>query len=93
MVIVGDRGITQSRIDEELRGIEGLQWIGALRSRFDVTYVVRTRVIKDQSAMSASEAVERHKDLGAVGLSGIVRDRLGPYFSIRTRRSFALKID
>jgi hypothetical protein len=33
VVIVGDRGmITQARIDEELRGIEGLDWIGALRS-------------------------------------------------------------
>ena len=33
VVIVGDRGmITQARIDEELRGIEGLAWIGALRS-------------------------------------------------------------
>jgi hypothetical protein len=33
VVIVGDRGmITQARIHEELRGIEGLAWIGALRS-------------------------------------------------------------
>ena len=33
LVIVGDRGmITQARIDQELRGIEGLAWIGALRS-------------------------------------------------------------
>ena len=33
VVIVGDRGmITQARIDQELRGIEGLGWIGALRS-------------------------------------------------------------
>jgi transposase len=33
VVIVGDRGmITQARIDQELRGIEGLAWIGALRS-------------------------------------------------------------
>jgi hypothetical protein len=33
VVIVGDRGmITQARIDEELRGLEGLAWIGALRS-------------------------------------------------------------
>src|SRR3979409_2739453 len=33
VVSVGDRGmITQARIDEELRGIEGLAWIGALRS-------------------------------------------------------------
>ena len=32
VVIVGDRGmITQARIDEELRGIERLVWIGALR--------------------------------------------------------------
>ncbi len=33
VVIVGDRGmITQARIDQELRGIEGLAWIGALSS-------------------------------------------------------------
>lgn len=33
LVLVGDRGmITQARIDEELRGIEGLDWITALRS-------------------------------------------------------------
>jgi Transposase DDE domain len=33
VVIVGDRGmITQARIDQELRGVDGLQWIGALRS-------------------------------------------------------------
>ena len=33
VVIVGDRGmITQARIEQELRGIEGLEWIGALRS-------------------------------------------------------------
>src|SRR3981081_1077708 len=33
VVIVGDRGmITQARIDEGVRGIEGLAWIGALRS-------------------------------------------------------------
>jgi len=33
VVIVGDRGmITQARIDQELRGLEGLDWIGALRS-------------------------------------------------------------
>ena len=33
VVIVGERGmITQARIEQELRGIEGLEWIGALRS-------------------------------------------------------------
>lgn len=33
VVIVGDRGmITQSRIDQELRGVEGLDWITALRA-------------------------------------------------------------
>ena len=33
VVLVGDRGmITQARIDQELRPIEGLQWISALRS-------------------------------------------------------------
>lgn len=33
VVLVGDRGmITQKRIDEELRDIEGLDWISALRS-------------------------------------------------------------
>ena len=33
VVLVGDRGmITQARIEEELRGVEGLQWITALRS-------------------------------------------------------------
>jgi len=33
LVLVGDRGmITQARIDQELRGIEGLDWITALRS-------------------------------------------------------------
>ena len=33
IVLVGDRGmITQARIDEELRGVEGLAWITALRS-------------------------------------------------------------
>ena len=33
LVLVGDRGmITQARIDEELRGVEGLDWITALRS-------------------------------------------------------------
>src|SRR5271165_3832650 len=33
VVIVGDRGmITQARIEQELRGIEGLEWIGSLRS-------------------------------------------------------------
>jgi transposase len=33
VVLVGDRGmITQARIDQELRGVEGLEWIGALRS-------------------------------------------------------------
>ena len=33
VVLVGDRGmITQARIDEELRGVEGLDWITALRS-------------------------------------------------------------
>ena len=33
VVWVGDRGmLTSARIDEELRGIEGLDWISALRS-------------------------------------------------------------
>lgn len=33
LVLVGDRGmITQARIDQELRGVEGLEWISALRS-------------------------------------------------------------
>ena len=33
LVLVGDRGmITQARIDGELRGVEGLDWITALRS-------------------------------------------------------------
>ncbi|MFA6271409.1 MAG: transposase [Candidatus Paceibacterota bacterium] len=33
LVLVGDRGmLTQARIDEELRGVEGLDWITALRS-------------------------------------------------------------
>lgn len=33
VVMVGDRGmITQRRIDEELRGVEGLDWITALRA-------------------------------------------------------------
>ncbi len=33
LVLVGDRGmITQARIEEELRGVEGLDWISALRS-------------------------------------------------------------
>ncbi len=33
VVLVGDRGmITQKRIDEELRDVEGLDWISALRS-------------------------------------------------------------
>lgn len=33
LVLVGDRGmITQARIDQELRGVEGLDWITALRS-------------------------------------------------------------
>lgn len=33
LILVGDRGmITQARIDEELRGVEGLDWITALRS-------------------------------------------------------------
>ncbi len=33
IVLVGDRGmITSKRIDEELRGVEGLDWITALRS-------------------------------------------------------------
>lgn len=33
LVLVGDRGmITSKRIDEELRGIEGLEWITALRA-------------------------------------------------------------
>ena len=33
LVLVGDRGmITQARIDEELRDVEGLDWISALRS-------------------------------------------------------------
>ena len=33
LVLVGDRGmITQARIEEELRGVEGLDWITALRS-------------------------------------------------------------
>jgi transposase len=33
MVFVGDRGmITSQRIDEDLRGVEGLEWITALRS-------------------------------------------------------------
>jgi transposase len=33
LVLVGDRGmITQARIDQQLRGIEGLDWITALRS-------------------------------------------------------------
>jgi hypothetical protein len=33
LILVGDRGmITQARIDGELRGIEGLDWITALRS-------------------------------------------------------------
>jgi hypothetical protein len=40
VVIVGDRGmITQARIDQELRDIEGLQWIGALRSSQIATLV------------------------------------------------------
>lgn len=34
IVLVGDRGmITSRRIDEDLRGVEGLQWITALRSQ------------------------------------------------------------
>jgi len=33
VVFVGDRGmLTSRRIDEELRGVEGLDWIGALRT-------------------------------------------------------------
>jgi len=33
LVIIGDRGmITEARIDEELRGVEGLDWITALRA-------------------------------------------------------------
>ncbi len=33
LILVGDRGmITQARIDEELRDVEGLEWITALRS-------------------------------------------------------------
>ncbi len=33
LVLVGDRGmITSKRIDEELRGVEGLEWITALRA-------------------------------------------------------------
>jgi hypothetical protein len=33
LVLVGDRGmITQARIDQELRAVEGLEWISALRS-------------------------------------------------------------
>ena len=33
VVFVGDRGmITTARIDEDLRGVEGLNWISALRS-------------------------------------------------------------
>ncbi|MEX1117683.1 MAG: IS1634 family transposase, partial [Terrimicrobiaceae bacterium] len=33
LILVGDRGmITQARIDQELRGVEGLDWISALRS-------------------------------------------------------------
>lgn len=33
LILVGDRGmITQARIDRELRGVEGLDWISALRS-------------------------------------------------------------
>lgn len=38
VVLVGDRGmITQARIDQELRGVEGLDWISALRSSQIVT--------------------------------------------------------
>jgi hypothetical protein len=33
LILVGDRGmITQARIDQELRAVEGLEWISALRS-------------------------------------------------------------
>lgn len=46
LVLVGDRGmITQARIDEELRGIEGLDWITALRSS-QIAALARNRLIE-----------------------------------------------
>lgn len=46
VVLVGDRGmITQKRIDEELRDIEGLDWISALRSS-QIASLVNTGAIQ-----------------------------------------------
>jgi hypothetical protein len=46
LVLVGDRGmITQARIDQELRDIEGLDWITALRSS-QITALARKGLIE-----------------------------------------------
>ena len=45
-MLVGDRGmITQKRIEEDLRGVEGLDWISALRSG-QITTLVRKGAIQ-----------------------------------------------
>jgi len=47
LVLVGDRGmITQARIDGELRGIEGLDWITALRSS-QIAALARSGLIEE----------------------------------------------
>lgn len=46
VVLVGDRGmLTQARIDEELRPVEGLDWISALRSS-QISSLVRSGAIQ-----------------------------------------------
>jgi len=57
LVLVGDRGmITQARIDQELRGIEGLDWITALRSS-QIAALARQRVI-DESLFDEKNLAE-----------------------------------
>jgi hypothetical protein len=47
VVLVGDRGmITQARIDQELRGVDGLDWISALRSG-QIAILARAGLIED----------------------------------------------
>ncbi len=74
LVLVGDRAmITQARIDEELRDVEGLYWITALRrtesvdreAAIDGIYVFRTSTAGPQPTRTSC-----HRDHHAVSALG-----------------------
>jgi len=68
VVFVGDRGmITSKRIDEELRGVDGLEWITALRAD-------TIRLLADQGVIQPSLFDER--DLAEVVSSDFPGERL-----------------